>query len=335
MQLNNEPVTVSYDELVAYSMGFPVDIPTVHNRIEKLVESGASSGERIALQASNTRVVTHVRVVNLMLEFLELKREYGTPKEKELYKDMTLEAFVTRLLTNRPIIFINRSDMHMRRDGHGSSGGFDNIGTANESRELPLTEYITYDEMLISALLGVSCPVSFINSGSRDNCARPGKPGTFEPEGIIVGMVGARFERDCRMESLFCCVDRDCTPDNNWAPFGAEANYTTPRGRLMAMWAKFYNVPFFASFAEAKGDVSGNFLALRAGGYFNAEIYRRRMRLSIDTYLLEANDRAASAGKNAYVVVVGLGLGMWMKTKVVYKEKATHFFHPFSLPGAN
>lgn len=39
------------------------------------------------------------------------------------------------------------------------------------------------------------------------------------------------------------------------------------------------------------------------------------MRISIDTFLLEANHRAQVAGKKAYVVQVGLGLGMWMKTK--------------------
>ena len=81
----------------------------------------------------------------------------------------------------------------------GSNGGFDFIGTDQEEKKLKLEDYISYDEMCISALLGVSCLISFINSGSRDNRARIGTPGTFEPEGVICGMVGARFERYCRL----------------------------------------------------------------------------------------------------------------------------------------
>jgi hypothetical protein len=49
--------------------------------------------------------------------------------------------------------------MHIRRDGFASSGGFDNIGSdTNQSEHLSISDYISYDEMLIGALLGVSCP---------------------------------------------------------------------------------------------------------------------------------------------------------------------------------
>ncbi len=148
-----------------------------------------------------------------------------------------------------------------------------------QNEKLPLSDYITYDEMAIAALLGVSCPTIFINNGSRDNRGRPADAATFERDGtatsdrciictllyspllyrpllcsaalldstllystlldsystllhsalllasvpsahvaraadldctkgIYCGMVGARFERFSRMESIFCFLDK-------------------------------------------------------------------------------------------------------------------------------
>jgi hypothetical protein len=127
---------VSYDELAANSFGF--DFPTKHNRIESLVERGDCTMEIIASDATRTRVITHMRVVALMERFLALKNEFGTPSEKKLYKDMTIEAFVTRLLVARPLVkkkrifffcffsqtkqiqvFLNSSDVYMKRGGLG------------------------------------------------------------------------------------------------------------------------------------------------------------------------------------------------------------------------
>jgi hypothetical protein len=47
---------------------------------------------------------------------------------------------------------------------------------------------MTYDEMAISALVGVSLPSYFINSGSRNNRGIPAQ-GNFESFGIVVGLV--------------------------------------------------------------------------------------------------------------------------------------------------
>jgi len=321
MEKESSEHTVTFEEIIQNTNDLNeklrLEIPTRENRIEYLIENNMVTKEKIADQCTNTRVFTSPKVLKLMEDFLELKREYGTKIEKEVYKDLTVKSFCTRLLTNRPIIFLNSSDMHMRRDGMGSSGGFDKIGTNKESKELSLKDYISYDEMCIGALLGVSCPINFINSGARNNCARMGGKGSFEPEGVICGMVGARFERYCRMESIFCHVDKDSNKNNEWAPYGANADYTTSRGRLMKLWANFYGMEHFPDYKEAKEDTSEDFFTLKYGyGFFNKRVYQMRMRISIDAFLLEANERAGKAGKKAYVVLVGLGLGMWMRTKV-------------------
>ena len=61
--------------------------------------------------------------------------------------------------------------------------------------------YLSYDEIMLASLLGVSGPSFFINDGSRYNSGKPAKPGTFESRGVIIGLVGARFERADRMDS--------------------------------------------------------------------------------------------------------------------------------------
>merc|ERR1719197_1178889 len=143
-----------------------------------------------------------------------------------------------------------------------------------------------------------------------------GQPGSFEKTGIIVGMVGARFERECRMESIFCCVDKKSTATNAWAPYGPfpPEEKMTERHRLQQLWARFYGREYWPDYNEASQ--SPDFVALAYGyGYFNTALYKQRMRISIDTFLLEANDRATKEGRKAYVVLTGLGLGMWMRTK--------------------
>ena len=46
--------------------------------------------------------------------------------------------------------------------------------------------------------------------------------------------------------------------------------------------------------------------------FFHKHVYEQRIRITAETFLIEANHRAKlAAGKKAYVHVVGLGLGVW------------------------
>ena len=44
---------------------------------------------------------------------------------------------------------------------------------------------------------------------------------------------------------------------------------------------------------------------------FNISIYRERIAISAETYLLEANERGKFKNLKVHAVVVGLGLGVW------------------------
>ena len=43
-----------------------------------------------------------------------------------------------------------------------------------------MQDYLSYDEMQISALISVAVPTLFINNGGRDSLCKPGDQGTYE-----------------------------------------------------------------------------------------------------------------------------------------------------------
>merc|ERR1712048_1214147 len=101
-----------------------------------------------------------------------------------------------------------------------------------------LENYQSYDEMELSALIGMSVPTHFINDGARDNSgkAKPMKAGPFERRGVYVGLVGCRFERQNVMESKHMIVSatRDAQPVD----------------AMTKAWAKFYDVRSFPKYSD-------------------------------------------------------------------------------------
>ena len=133
-----------------------------------------------------------------------------------------------------------------------------------------MTDYLTYEEMMVSSLIGVSGYTSYINDGSRHNRGNPQKQEDVQPEGVQIGLVGARFEREARMDSVY--YEEDQRESLNPKTF-----------------------PFALYFA-------GDSFEMR---------WKARIRITIETLLLEADRRGLEAGKSVYLHVVGLGLGVW------------------------
>lgn len=86
---------------------------------------------------------------------------------------------------------------------------------------------MSYDELQISSLVGVSTPTYFINNGCRSNCGK--STGTIiswlansdiwikasliwkddhEEMGYLSGLIGARFEKKDKMESQHMLVQK-------------------------------------------------------------------------------------------------------------------------------
>lgn len=251
--------------------------------------------------ARATRIVVHPEYPKLVQAFLAHKRAHGSSVEKRVYgadpARWTWKHQVARLVDKRPLAFLNATDSTRLRNGAdlpNAPNEWDNVGTeadftgplpANQRNSvLALDEYLSYDEIMLGSLLGVSGPSHFINDGNRYNQARRGAAGTFEPRGVIVGLVGARFERPDHMDSALILPP-----------------VSRPR-QHPELTALFQD--FFRSAGGAAREPGS-----RAA--FHDAAYKARIRVTADILLLEANRRAAAAGKDAYVYVVGLGLGVW------------------------
>ncbi|KAG0602328.1 hypothetical protein M758_10G007200 [Ceratodon purpureus] len=298
--------------------------PTSANLIASILERSsdrARTGAQIVAHANATRVLLHSQVVPLLEAFLAFKRCHGTERERLLYRDMTPGWFVRRLIRNRPLSFYNPRDKTVLRDGSVPPGrDWELVGTSREGK-IKLHEYLSYDEVQVGALLGVSSPTFFINSGERYNKGKLEKPGSFEPEGIIVGLVGARFKKQDKMESQHMIVSEKLSrPEFGYGVEGAERNPVA--AAKLQFFAKLYSQPspsaprfYFPSHVEAVADRSGKFYRLSNGSFFNIAAYKARIRIPIECLFVEANARAEEAGKVAYVFVVGLGLGLWMECK--------------------
>src|SRR5277367_3449911 len=110
----------SFADLVANSLAFPTAFPGMQNRISSIVarsDSPESTAEQILTDAAETRIVVHRRVLELAKDFLKVKVEFGSPIERNLYKDMRERELIQRLILKRPLSFMGEKDDTVGRDG--------------------------------------------------------------------------------------------------------------------------------------------------------------------------------------------------------------------------
>jgi hypothetical protein len=291
--------------------------------VSTLIATQQVTAQQVAEHAASVRIGVLARLLPSIDAFLEWKRSddarAGSAASRAFFRrDVpSSDAFLVRLVRDRPLAFLTRHDQSLLRTGMALAGDqFLAIGTEDEVANVRLADFIGYDEMLFSALIVVSSYVTFINDGARDNCGRPGRDGSFQAEGVCIGAVGARFEREDCMESLFVLVDPIRSAES--FGFGARAKSDGRFAALCRLFAPVYGLPHFPTWAEASEDKSGRFVALKSGRLFDSLAFARRIRLTIDTILLEANSRAQehqSGDKKAHVRMCGFGLGVWAASK--------------------
>lgn len=297
-----------FQEMLDRAQSVPYRFPEgPKNRIGDLGVDGATQAQ-IGDFAQRTRPIAHAALLGLLREFLVVKQNHGSAAERRLYSGMDEWDLVDRLLCSRPLAFVGPADSWLLKSGERAHGGFDQVGTDGERKPLLLENLLSYDEIQLSALLGVSVPTFFVNCGDRYNAGKPGIPGSFVESGVYVGLVGTRFEREERMEWQHMVVTAEQnTVENGYGPVDPE------QYPLLACWARFYRQDDgFPLFPQIDGTVQSDedFLPL-SQGYLNVAVYRRRLRMSIEPFLLDARERAREEGRRAYLHVVGLGLGVW------------------------
>ena len=305
---------MSYEQLIRRSQAVPYRFPIESNRLKNIIKPPFNyPPENIAMHAMGVRPIVHEKVVELAESFLAFKRIHGSDAEKRLYDAMALPAFFDKLIRKRPLMFMTARDEYILRDGKTEgAGGFEAIGTELEEQPLILTEYNSYGEMQIAALMGVSVPTYFINSGSRNNEGIVGLPGSFEEYGIYTALVGARFERQGSMEWQHMIVSPEQNTSDNG--YGLHADPDALETRSLAFWANFYGEgDFFPDYQTAVNDGTGKFIRPNkfASYFLNRSAYKQRIRMIAEPFLIDANERAAKQSRQAYVIAVGYGIGVW------------------------
>lgn len=266
-------------------------MPTKANRITKF------DPNTVARDALETAVIMHPRLPSLVTSFLDYKRTHGSKLEKKLYQDMSQHDLVARMIKQRTLHFVQEKDYTVLRDGTREDMRHEwiRVGTEEEHKNVYvfLRDYLSYDEMMLASLLGTSGPSFFINSGKRENLAKIEPKVPHQERGIIVGLVGARFAQPGHMDAAIILPPIKTDPKR------------FPRKQDPGV------TKLFQEFFGGRPD----------GSPFNVPVYKGRMRISIETLLLEADDRAAQVGTTAYVQLVGLGLGVWRHEPVEEEQK--------------
>jgi hypothetical protein len=195
--------------------------PTTANLIQKL--KTMEEKLQAVKHAEATHPIVHEKLLKMLHAFLDFKRLEGSPVERELYADMDEQNFLERLLICRPLSFFDSSDHWLLKNGERGQGGYDKVGTAEETAPLLLKDLLSYDEIQLAALLAMFVPTHFINSGGRFNQAQPqlrGRTSQFTTKGVYVGVVGARLEKKGCMEWRHCVISKEQnTPANGYGPY--------------------------------------------------------------------------------------------------------------------
>lgn len=75
------------------------------------------------------------------------------------------------MLFQRPLSFVGACDGYHLRSGKFGSCDWDKVGTPEETKAVPMSDYMTYDEIKLAALLQLSSPTMPINR-SVELCSR-------------------------------------------------------------------------------------------------------------------------------------------------------------------
>jgi hypothetical protein len=100
--------------------------------------------------------------------------------------------------------------------------------------------------------------------------------------------------------------------ENGYGP--AEERPTT-KAHLTDLFAQFYGLSHLPTLKEAERaskSLDAGIADNDDGSYFHSAVYKSRMELSAETFLLEAESRGREAKTSILAQVYGLGLGVWM-----------------------
>uniref|UniRef100_A0A1B0ATB3 Uncharacterized protein n=1 Tax=Glossina palpalis gambiensis TaxID=67801 RepID=A0A1B0ATB3_9MUSC len=243
--------------------------------------------------------------------------KFGSISEQKLYRDLQLTDFVQRLLTKRCVTFMGPKDLYLLLTGDKGQGDeYLKIGTQNEIPPLVLNNVISYDEIKLSAFLTVTSHTDFINDGNRNNRGVIETDlSKIERSGVVVGLIGARFERFGVMEYQDVIIDpRQNVKANGYGAENEEKN-SSRLVNYRHIWNGFYENSDYLYEQSTKDEKRFGETFSRSSttesSIFDNVMMKKRYSLTFDTLLVESEARARQLSKQAYIHVVGIGLGVW------------------------
>lgn len=263
------------------------------NRLAQAHSSSTNVCQEIAETVDSARIEMHKDVYDMI-------KAYTTSTGKNL------EEYIQNLVKLRPLAFFNPTDDTTPRFNDDG----DDIESPNGNHEWSShtnPNYLRYDEMLFSSLLQASAKTKFINKCDRYNNGIKVDKSKIIEEGIVSGVVGPRFELPGFMDHKFMVVQNGQTEAPN-------------KESIEQVLYKYYfdATNPWKDHAAATADTSGRYLSrtfkkseVITVEYFDTYVYRKRLRLSMIPFVLNADARAKEAGKKAVIVVTGWGLGVW------------------------
>lgn len=107
---------------------FPIETNSI------ILESRLSSKQNdIYRHMTQAYPICHGGILCLAHQFILTKRKYGSEVEKKLYKDMTLVQLFDRIATKRAVVFYQKYDSYMLRNGRKGASNWEQVGTDVES----------------------------------------------------------------------------------------------------------------------------------------------------------------------------------------------------------
>jgi len=296
-----------------------------------------SDQQKIVDYAKSTKILVSSRLLPLIQDFLTFKQHYGSSIEISLYQHMTPIQFIQRLFIKRPLTFMTFNDFTKLRNGMILQDGrdaWDRVGTEYEFPYLSFRDYLSYDEMTISALIGVSSFTHYINDGHRYNNGEKSSSSHLK-YGVLVGLVGPRFEREYRMESLYLIekTNLNFAHDSNHNLNSPSLDYHKIRPyrkspkfefeSLQNIWSKFYDSHHNNNDNKNKNSNDKKDRVIKVPlsqqsqhqdqttTLFNVSRYKFRIQISLETLFMHAHQRGIESNQKVHVNIVGLGLGVW------------------------
>ncbi|CAH2058298.1 unnamed protein product, partial [Iphiclides podalirius] len=320
------------EEIIKKSKAFPIPFPIETVRLEKL--QVRRPVEKLRRNIVSTYPLIHERVLLLMTHFLIYKREFGSNIEKVLYKDMSVPELIDRILKKRAVTFMGKLDTYKLLTGEQGREGWESVGTLHQKPPLVLENCLSYDEIKLASMVYVSGHTECINDGERNN-AGVIREEIAEDDAVIIGLVGPRFQRPGRMdyEDILITEQQNCLEHG----YGEEVTPTTCLNVLKTtyvrnnqsakhmwrqMWSEFYQVHSYTyeeltsyvniqEKSEDKRYTDRYVKKPSSEDIFDNEVYYKRLCVLAEVALLEADFRAKEAGRQAFLNIIGCGLGVW------------------------